>query len=274
MLKKIYWTIRLFPCKRKEPFVSFYPILGFYPHNITLYEQAVLHKSSSIKMKDGKWINNERLEFLGDAILDAIVADIVFKEFEYKKEGFLTNIRSKIVQRETLNKLALNLGLDRLIKSSAKNISHKTHVYGNALEALIGAIYLDQGYRVAKKFVEDRLINAFLNIDSVAETELNYKSRLIEWGQKHKIPIEFRLTNTLIDKENVPQFFTTICIYGLEISEGEGSSKKESHQQAAKEAMLQIQNDLNLKNKLLVMSKEEDPKVDDTTTDEVLERND
>ena len=180
MLKKLYRTIRLFPKRGKEPFVSFYKILNFYPYNITLYEQAVLHKSSSIKLKDGRWINNERLEFLGDAILDAIVADIVFKEFEYKKEGFLTNMRSKIVQRETLNKLALDLGLDKLIKYSAKTANHKTHMYGNALEALIRAIYLEQGYRVAKKFVHERLIKELLKMESVVNQEINFNSRLIE----------------------------------------------------------------------------------------------
>ncbi|MFV0340876.1 MAG: ribonuclease III domain-containing protein, partial [Parachlamydiaceae bacterium] len=121
MLKKIYRKVRLLHKKGKEPYVSFFKICGFYPYNITLYEQALLHKSSSIKMKDGRWINNERLEFLGDAILDAIVADIVFKEFEFKKEGFLTNMRSKIVQRETLNKLALDLGIDKLVKTSTRN---------------------------------------------------------------------------------------------------------------------------------------------------------
>ena len=206
MLRKIYRNIRLLPKRGKEPYVSFYRILNFYPCNITLYEQALLHKSSSIKLKDGRWINNERLEFLGDAILDAIVADIVFKEFEYKKEGFLTNMRSKIVQRETLNKLALDLGLDKLIKSSAKTANHKTHMYGNALEALIGSIYLDQGYRVAKKFVHERLIKELLNMESVLNQELNFKSRLIDWGQKNKVSLEFRLVDSFTDNDNNPIF--------------------------------------------------------------------
>lgn len=251
MLKKIYWTIRLFPNRRKEPFVSFKRILGFYPHNITFYEQALLHKSSSIKIKDGRWINNERLEFLGDAILDAIVADIVFKQFEYKKEGFLTNVRSKIVQRESMNKLALDLGLDRLIKSSAKNINHKTHVYGNALEALIGAIYLDQGYRAAKRFVKDRLINNFLDMNTVVQLEQNYKSRLIEWGQKHKITVEFRIIESAVDQDNVPSFTTAIIIYDLDAGRGRGSSKKESHQNAARVAMEKLQQDKEFRERLL-----------------------
>lgn len=241
-MKKLYRNVRLFQKRKKEPYVSFYNILYFYPNNITLYEQALLHKSSSIKLKDGKWINNERLEFLGDAILDAIVADIVFKEFEYKKEGFLTNMRSKIVQRETLNMLALDLGIDKLIKSSTRNNTHKTHIYGNALEALIGAIYLDQGYRIAKKFVYDRLIK-HLDIDNVAQQEVNFKSKLIEWSQKNKIELSFDLLSTDIDEDNNPIFETAIVIYGKKAGIGKGYSKKESQQNAAKIAVDKVQND-------------------------------
>ena len=118
----------------------------FYPRNIDIYQQALLHKSSSVKEK-GHLLNNERLEFLGDAILDAIVADIVYKKFEGKREGFLTNTRSKIVQRETLNRVAVEIGLDKLIKYTTRQSSHNSYMCGNAFEALIGAIYLDRGYR-------------------------------------------------------------------------------------------------------------------------------
>lgn len=257
MLKKLYRTIRLFPKRGKEPYVSFYKILNFYPYNITLYEQALLHKSSSIKLKDGRWINNERLEFLGDAILDAIVADIVFKEFEYKKEGFLTNMRSKIVQRETLNRLALDLGLDRLIKSSAKTGNHKTHMYGNALEALIGAIYLDQGYRIAKKFVHEQLIVEHLNIETVAQQEVNFKSRLIEWSQKNKIPIDFRLIESFTDDNNNPIFYTAVDIYDIESGTGRGYSKKESQQRAAEEALDKINTDKEFIKGILIIKEKE-----------------
>ena len=258
MLKNLYRNIRILPKRNKEPYVSFYKILHFYPDNITLYEQALLHKSSSIKLKDGKWINNERLEFLGDAILDAIVADIVFKEFEYKKEGFLTNLRSKIVQRETLNQLALDLGLDKLIKTSAKNTSHKTHMYGNALEALIGAIYLDQGYRVAKRFVYERLILERLNMDSVLHKEVNFKSRLIEWGQKNKIDITFELLETLIDESNNPTFQSAVYINEEQAGIGSGYSKKESQQNAAEEALKKLQNDTIFKERILAQKEQVD----------------
>lgn len=272
MLKKLYRTIRLLPKKGKEPYVSFYKILNFFPYNITLYEQAVLHKSSSIKMKDGRWINNERLEFLGDAILDAIVADIVFKEFEYKKEGFLTNMRSKIVQRETLNRLALDLGLDKLIKTSARTSNHKTHMYGNALEALIGAIYLDQGYRVAKRFVHERLIMGFLKMENVVQQEINFKSRLIEWSQKNKIPLEFRLLDSYTDEDNNPIFTTSIYIYDIKSGTGVGYSKKESHQKAAKEALDKINDNPDFLTRILSLKEQEEEsfRKNKTTGEEAL----
>ena len=257
MFKKIYHSIRLLPKRGEEPYISFYKILGFYPFNITLYEQALLHKSSSIKLKDGRWINNERLEFLGDAILDAIVADIVFKEFEYKKEGFLTNMRSKIVQRETLNRLALELGIDKLIKTSTKNTTPNTHMYGNALEALIGAIYLDQGYRAAKKFVLERLIQKHLNIDSVAELEANYKSRLIEWSQKQKISVSFDLIDSFVDENNTPIFKTAVVITGEQAGIGIGYSKKESQQKAAKEAFNKIQRNTAFRNHIFALHEQQ-----------------
>ena len=225
-------------------------MLNFYPHNITLYEQALLHKSSSIRLKNGKWINNERLEFLGDAILDAIVADIVFKEFEYKKEGFLTNMRSKIVQRETLNRLALELEIDKLVKSSAQNSTHATHMYGNALEALIGAIYLDQGYRTAKKFVQEQLIQKHLNIETVAKQDANFKSGLIEWCQKQKYSIDFQIIDHHIDLHNNPIFTASAYIMGIDAGKGTGHSKKEAHQRAAKEALARIESDKELRQAL------------------------
>ena len=256
MFKKLYRKIRLLPRHGKEPYFSFYKILGLYPYNITLYEQGLLRKASAIKLKNGKWINNERLEFLGDAILDAAVADIVFKGFEYKKEGFLTNIRARIVQRETLNRLALDLGVDKLVKSSART-SHNTHMYGNALEALIGAIYLDQGYRVTKHFVYDKLIKEHLDIEEVAQSDQNYKSRLIEWGQKMKIPVTFDLIDSSIDKNNSPFFRSAVNIYDLQLGIGEGYSKKESQQKAASEALKRIDNDAELYDSIMQRKKKE-----------------
>ena len=183
--------IRLLFRKNRESYLCFYRILGFYPRNIEIYEQALLHKSSSVKSDKGRLLNNERLEFLGDAILDAVVADIVYKEFEGKKEGFLTNTRSKIVQRDTLNKLAVEIGLDKLIKSSTRSSSHNSYMCGNAFEAFIGAIYIDRGYEACKVFMEEKIIKPYIDLDKVARKEVNFKSKLIEWSQKNKISISY-----------------------------------------------------------------------------------
>lgn len=242
MLANITDRIRLFFRKEKEPYFRFYRILGFYPRNIEIYKQALLHKSSSVKTQ-GKLINNERLEFLGDAILDAIVADIVYKKFEGKREGFLTNTRSKIVQRETLNNIAINIGLDKLIKYSSKQSSHNSYMSGNAFEALIGAIYLDRGYRACKKFMEERIIGQYINLDKISRKEVNFKSKLIEWSQKNKFEIEFRLIGQTLDDNQNPVFETQIIVENIPGGTGKGYSKKESQQEAAHITMSMIKKD-------------------------------
>ncbi len=242
MLANITDRIRLFFRKEKEPYFRFYRILGFYPRNIEIYKQALLHKSSSVKTQ-GRLINNERLEFLGDAILDAIVADIVYKKFEGKREGFLTNTRSKIVQRETLNNIAINIGLDKLIKYSSKQSSHNSYMSGNAFEALIGAIYLDRGYRACKKFMEERIIGQYINLDKISRKEVNFKSKLIEWSQKNKFEIEFRLIGQTLDDNQNPVFETQIIVENIPGGTGKGYSKKESQQEAAHITMSMIKKD-------------------------------
>ncbi len=226
--------------KDKESYLHLYKILGFYPGNIQLYEQALLHKSSTIKSTNGKPINNERLEFLGDAILDAIVGDILFHHFDGKKEGFLTNTRSKIVQRDTLNRLAIEMGLDKLIIYSTRTFSHNSYMYGNALEAFVGAVYLDKGYDKCKKFIQDRIINRYFDLDKLAHREVNFKSKLIEWSQKNKITISFELIEQFLDTENNPVFQTEVRVEGLTAGTGVGYSKKESQQNAAQMALEQI----------------------------------
>lgn len=258
MINKLYKKIRAIPRKGKEPYLTFYNILGFYPHDISLYQQAVAHKSSSIRLDNGKWVNNERLEFLGDAILDAIIADILYKEFENKKEGFLTNMRSRIVQRETMNKLAAELGLEQLLVTSTRNVAHNTNMYGDALEALIAAIYLDQGYRIAKKFVFNTLIEKHLDIEDVVKTEIDFKSRLIEWGQKYKLEVRFDVTDSYYDTNHNPIFHSSVFIADIESGEGVGYSKKESHQRAAEKALKVIDEDVNFQNKLLANVADED----------------
>lgn len=251
MLRKV----RAIPHKGREPYFSFYKMLGFYPDKIDLYWEALTHRSSSLRSNTGKWINNERLEFLGDAILDAIVADILYKKFENKKEGFLTSTRSRIVQRETLNKIAVEIGIDKIITSSTRNLAHNTNIYGDALEALIGAIYLDQGYRVAKKFVFEILIKEHINIDSVLKSEVDFKSRLIEWGQKYKIDVSFEVTDSSYDEQNNPVFESKVIVGGMNLGSGKGYSKKESHQKAAKKAIKKLRNNNELLEKLMALNK-------------------
>ena len=243
MLKLIFNEIRLFRNKKKESYFAFYKILGFFPKNIRLYEEALRHRSSSKDVESGKCINNERLEFLGDAILDAVVADIVFKKFKTKNEGFLTNTRSKIVQRESLNYIATELGLGKVIVFSSRINTQKSHIFGNALEALIGAIYLDQGYDKTYKFIDKHIIERYLNIEKLAKKEVNFKSKLFEWCQKYRVVLEFELIESFKDKDYTPIFQTQVKLNGLLAGVGIGNSKKAAHQGAAEMALKKIRKD-------------------------------
>ena len=243
MFVQFYNYIKRLFISKKEPYLSLYRILGFYPNDISLYEQAFTHRSSPIETKNGKWQNNERLEFLGDAVLDAIVADIIYKHFPNRKEGFMTNTRSKIVQRESLNRIALKMGLDKMIVTSIKTNSHNNYIYGNAFEALIGAIYLDQGYRTCFSFVKKRVIDQYVPLDKIVHKEVNFKSNLIEWGQKNKLDIVFDLIETFVDQDGNPVFQTSVSLMGMPLGVGIGYSKKESQQNAAKMAVKKLRTD-------------------------------
>ena len=250
MLRNQIDKIRLLFRKDKESYFCFYKILGFYPRNIQLYQQALLHKPTSIRSEKGRPLNNERLEFLGDAILDAIVGDIVYKHFEGRREGFLTNTRSKIVQRETLNKLAVEIGLDKLVKYSTRSSSHNSYMYGNAFEAFIGAIYLDQGYERCKRFMEEKIFKNYIDLDKMSRKEVNFKSKLIEWSQKSKVEVSFELIEQFLDEDYNPMFHTEIRIEGISAGKGTGYSKKESQQNAAQAALKKIKNDASFKEQI------------------------
>ena len=243
MLRNQIDKIRLLFRKDRESYFCFYKILGFFPRNIRFYQQALLHKSTSIRSEKGRPLNNERLEFLGDAILDAIVGDIVYKHFEGRREGFLTNTRSKIVQRETLNKLAVEIGLDKLVKYSTRSSSHNSYMYGNAFEAFIGAIYLDQGYERCKQFMEKKILKNYIDLDKMSRKEVNFKSKLIEWSQKTKMEVSFELIEQFLDQDYNPMFHTEVRIEGLSAGTGTGYSKKESQQNAAQMALKKIKSD-------------------------------
>ena len=239
MFKSIFNEIRLFRNKKKRSYFVFYNILGFFPKNIHFYEEALRHRSSK-EIVSGKSLNNERLEFLGDAILNAVVADIVFKKFKTRNEGFLTNTRAKIVQRETLNQIAAELGLNKVVIFSSRINTQKSHILGNALEALIGAIYLDQGYNKTYKFIEEHIIERYLNIEKLARKEINFKSKLLEWCQKYRVELVFELIESFKDEESNPIFQTQVKLNDVLAGVGIGNSKKAAQQGAAEMALKKL----------------------------------
>lgn len=244
-MKNIFDRARLFFSKDKEFRSALYQIMGFCPHNIDLYRTAFAHKSHEYRSKKtgNKPLNNERLEFLGDAVLETVVSHIVYRQYPNKREGFLTNTRSKIVSRESLGKLAKELGIDRLIQSQTHGRTHNSYLEGNSFEALMGAIYLDRGFRYAFQFIEKRIIGAVLDLDTVANKEVNFKSKLLEWKQKNRIHLDFVDSSGNNSNSTSPSFHTTVVIEGIPAGEGKGFSKKESHQAAAKDALTQMRRD-------------------------------
>ena len=244
-MKNLFDRARLFFSKDKEFRSALYQIMGFCPHNIDLYRTAFAHKSHEYRSKKtgNKPLNNERLEFLGDAVLETVVSHIVYRQYPNKREGFLTNTRSKIVSRESLGKLAKELGIDRLIQSQTHGRTHNSYLEGNSFEALMGAIYLDRGFRYAFQFIEKRIIGAVLDLDTVANKEVNFKSKLLEWKQKNRIHLDFVDNISNNSNSTSPSFHTTVVIEGIPAGEGKGFSKKESHQAAAKDALTQMRRD-------------------------------
>lgn len=259
MILNLFDRMKLPFRKNKEFLSALYDILGFYPHNIEIYRIAFSHKSLSYRRDaDGKKggkdrkannrdrkqrsentskpLNNERLEYLGDAVLETIVSDILFHHFPHKREGFLTSTRSKIVQREALNRLAADMGLEKLILAAQGTRMSHTNIGGNAFEALMGAIYLDRGFKTCQWFINNRVIGRYVDLDNVAQKEVNFKSKLLEWSQKNRININFK--DTACDGEK--GFRTVISIEGITIARGSGRSKKESQQEASKEALTRM----------------------------------
>ena len=235
--------IKLLFVKDKELYVFIHRITGYYPRDINLYKLAMVHRSKPVKLDNGRWANNERLEFLGDAVLDNVVADFLYTSFPGKHEGFLTSTRAKIVQRESLNRIGNSLRLDSHVHALTHSSSHNSYICGNALEALVGAVYLDQGYTRCRKFIIERLVKKHFDLNDLVKTEQNFKSRLIEWTQKYRITIEFELVDSYSDADKNPVFRTAVILGGIYASDAVGYSKKESHQSASKKALDRLQND-------------------------------
>lgn len=219
--------------KDKEFYGVIRELLGITPDNIELYKLALIHRSASVELPDGGYANNERLEFLGDAVLEAVVSDFLFIEYPEDTEGYLTQMRSRIVSRTSLDAISSDMGLDRYIIANMSNASIHKHLFGNTLEAMIGAIYLDKGYDFTNRFVINDILRKYVNLGDVTQTETDFKSRLIEWCQKSKRSIHFKTVNAEDSTSHSPKFMSKIIIDGIELGHGSGSSKKEAEQKGA-----------------------------------------
>jgi len=218
-------------------------ILGYKPGNIFLYHLAFLHKSVAQMTLSGIKVNNERLEFLGDAILDAVTADYLFKTFPTKDEGFLTEMRSKIVSRATLNKLSQKMGIDQLIQLDTASSGAFRSSKGDAFEALIGAMYLDKGYDFTRKIILERIIKHYFNIDELVNQEVNFKSRIIEWSQREKKQVQFNICDE-VGSGYRKQYVVELTVDGEAIARGQDYSIKGAEQNAAEKSWQKINGEI------------------------------
>ena len=217
MIRQIIQSIRLYLNRNGKFYGLSISQIGFVPNNKSLYRLALLHKSASKMTSKGVVLNYERLEFLGDAVLGAIVAELLYKFFPKKDEGFLTRVRSKVVSRESLNELAINIGLDKAVVAKS-DISRNKHIYGD--------VFVN-----TKRFIEKFIFPNFFDIKDLVTIDTNYKSRLIEWGQKNKVDIHFQTDEVARGRR---KFCCTVMLSEEEKGKGEGTSKKEAEQNAAK----------------------------------------
>ncbi|MEN8248048.1 MAG: ribonuclease III [Bacteroidota bacterium] len=238
LLSYVLKHFRSHTADEKKLIIAIKAIVGTSPHNIKLYSLATLHSSTSDLDAKGFRPSNERLEYLGDAVLGAVVADYLFKRYPFKDEGFLTEIRSRIVNRETLNNLGKKLGLNVIIQFDSQKkgmYSHKS-IYGDALEAIIGAVYLDKGYKYCRKFVINKLIEPNFNIDELIRTNTNYKSQLIEWAQKSNKNIIFE-SKEIQAEGNYREFEINVIVDKKVLATGYGPNKKKAEQSASRKLL-------------------------------------
>lgn len=242
---EIIKPIRVILSEERELYNSIKNIFGFYPGNIFLYKLAFRHKSQAKEVAKGNKVSNERLEFLGDAILSAVVADHLFKMFPYKGEGFLTEMRSRIVSRTQLNKLSTKLGIDKLIKADQDMKGGFRSMSGDAFEAIIGAIYLDKGYQFTYKVIVEQIIQNHFDLDLLEQNNTNYKSRLIEWAQREKKQIEF-VTLQEVGHGYNKQYIVEVLIDKIACGNGRDFSIKSAEQNAAMRALMEMEQNGNL----------------------------
>lgn len=215
-------------------------IFGFRPINLKLYEIAFIHRSATLTLPNGRKVNNERLEYLGDAVLDAILSDFLFEKFPGATEGFMTKIRSRIVNRDVLNQLGISMGINKILVSNISSSNPTKNLYGDALEALIGSLFLDKGFRKTKKIFIRRVLNRYLDIDKIIATDTDYKSLVFEWVQKHKANLMFDYNEEYDFNSKKSVFTTTLSINKELYGKGQGDSKKEAEQEASGQAWKRI----------------------------------
>jgi ribonuclease-3 len=211
-------------------------MFGFRPGNLKLYEIAFIHRSATFTLPDGKKVNNERLEYLGDSVISAILSDYLFEKFPDANEGFMTKIRSRIVNRDVLNQLAVSMGINKILISNINSQHPTRNLYGDALEALIGSVFLDKGYKKTKKIFIKRILNKYIDLESIINTDTDYKSLVFEWVQKNKSNLIFTYNEEYDFNMKKSVFSTTLLINRVEMGVGQGSSKKEAEQEAASQA--------------------------------------
>ena len=251
----LFTRIKFLFCKKGELFVSLEKMLGFPPGNLSYYQEALTHRSASLRDSNGRKGNNERLEYLGDAVIETIISDILYHRYPKRDEGFLSTMRSKLVERKNLGRIANEIGLTSLLRTDFKEKSptHNSYLGGNAFEALVGAIYLDRGFKVSYKFIQRLMKQGHIDIARTARVEENFKSVLLEWGQKYKLDVKFVLVNEE-DSSKGKQFVYAVMVEGREIASAKGFSKKESHQLAAKRAIKAIHRNPNFERSLRLMN--------------------
>lgn len=228
-------SLRSFFSRDKELTKALRNLIGFKPRNISLYRLALIHRSAGERLADGTLVSNERLEFLGDAVLSTVVAKYLFQKFPFENEGFLTETRSKVVSRKNLNRLARKLGLPEMVTKSNDKGRSNSSLGGDALEALVGAIFLDRGYRAAEKFVLDRMIDNFIDLEKLLKEDANFKSKIIEWCQKKKKEFVFEAVKEVKDG-NRPAFTIHLKVDGKLAGIGSDRTKKRAEQAAAQDA--------------------------------------
>lgn len=214
-------------------------LLGFTPGNLSVYHLAFRHRSTASEHRSGVKMSNERLEYLGDAILGAVIAELLFKKFPYKEEGFLTEMRSRIVNREHLNKLSLKLGIDHFMINSIDPAAKNKSAYGDAFEALIGAVYIDKGYNSTRKLILNRIVRHHIDLEDMENLDKNFKSKLINWAQREKKVIEFLLVDE-VENGGKKLLRVKVMIDGEERARGEDFSKKRAEQIAAEKICLEM----------------------------------